>query len=369
MKNIDIHQLQPGMVIVQVTQQNGPIKIKKSGLVTSQHMVQGLIEMGIQQVEIDPDQTVELEVDAPEIKKSAMQKMLTDSTSLDNRANNDISNQFHRSLFLPTVQELPSAWQFYAKRYLLLAFIAIGGIGFGWSIASYQNISDYFVSSSKEQQPVEAGASTTLVKKDIELQPAEQQQSVETLAENTASQSAAQQQVAELTKQVQNLTQAIQKQQDTQQALNDENIPTNEANSSTRSELASTVNPSVEQQAQQSGPIPEELVNRFNQALSEVTEQSQQLDANTDKSEGYSVDKLPNVDQLPAWVMTELPSMAFSAHMYASNSEERWVRVNGMRLQEGDMIENKVRILAIEPQRIILHYSGHEFSMEALTDW
>ena len=53
--------LLPGMVIVQVTKQNGPVKIRKSGLVTSTDMIQGLIEMGIQEVQIDPTQTVEIE--------------------------------------------------------------------------------------------------------------------------------------------------------------------------------------------------------------------------------------------------------------------------------------------------------------------
>ena len=56
-KPLDIQALQPGMVIVRVIAQNGPVKIKKSGLVTSKDMVQGLIEMGILQVEIDTDQT------------------------------------------------------------------------------------------------------------------------------------------------------------------------------------------------------------------------------------------------------------------------------------------------------------------------
>ena len=50
-KTLDIQDLLPGMVIIRVVKQNGPIKIKKSGLVTSLDMVQGLIEMGIQQVE------------------------------------------------------------------------------------------------------------------------------------------------------------------------------------------------------------------------------------------------------------------------------------------------------------------------------
>ncbi|MEC8788286.1 MAG: DUF3391 domain-containing protein, partial [Pseudomonadota bacterium] len=57
---VAIENLVPGMVIVQITKQNGPVKIRKSGLVTSDAMVQGLSEMGVQEVEIDPEQTVEI---------------------------------------------------------------------------------------------------------------------------------------------------------------------------------------------------------------------------------------------------------------------------------------------------------------------
>ena len=44
---VAIDHLKPGMVIVQITKQNGPVKIRKSGLVTSDAMVQGLSEMGV----------------------------------------------------------------------------------------------------------------------------------------------------------------------------------------------------------------------------------------------------------------------------------------------------------------------------------
>ena len=56
-----IAELKPGMVIVRITEQNGPVKIRKSGLVTSDAMVTGLAEMGVLEVEVDPAQTVEIE--------------------------------------------------------------------------------------------------------------------------------------------------------------------------------------------------------------------------------------------------------------------------------------------------------------------
>ena len=102
LRQLDIHDLKPGMVIVRITEQNGPVRIKKSGLVTSQDMVQGLIEMGIQQVEIDPDQTVELnaEVTVLNIKKSATLRMLESNKVTHTQIDDGLSEQFHRSLFL-----------------------------------------------------------------------------------------------------------------------------------------------------------------------------------------------------------------------------------------------------------------------------
>ena len=82
-----------------------------------------------------------------------------------------------------------------------------------------------------------------------------------------------------------------------------------------------------------------------------------------------SSEDVPRVDQLPAWIMNRLPSMAFSAHMYASIDSERWVRVNGTRMVEGDKIDGIIEIVRIEPQHVILNYSGQTFSMAALTDW
>ena len=151
LRQIDIQNLKPGMVIVQITEQNGPVKIKKSGLVTSQDMVQGLIEMGIQQVEIDSDQTVEVEVEAPKIKKSATHRMLESNKVTHTRIDDGLSDQFHRSLFLPSVQGIPSAWQFYTKRYSLAAFIALGGLGFGWTLANYQQILAYLAHRLRHQ--------------------------------------------------------------------------------------------------------------------------------------------------------------------------------------------------------------------------
>ena len=102
---VAIENLMPGMVIVQITKQNGPVKIRKSGLVTSDAMVQGLSEMGVQEVEIDPEQTVEI---APAVHhRTQTQALLRGEHDTTAKFDKSLNEQFNRSLFLPTVEGLP----------------------------------------------------------------------------------------------------------------------------------------------------------------------------------------------------------------------------------------------------------------------
>jgi general secretion pathway protein B len=78
---------------------------------------------------------------------------------------------------------------------------------------------------------------------------------------------------------------------------------------------------------------------------------------------------LPRIDQLSPALLTQMPAMSFSAHMYASNPRDRWVRVNSQRLGEGDVIANNVVLKRIESEKVVLEYKGQEFTMNALSDW
>ena len=143
---ISIEQLQPGMVILRVSQQNGPVTIQKSGLVSSPEMVQGLIEMGVQQVEIDPSQTVQIapsghvisdasqQTPAPPSRTAQLSRKSTPTQALmrgqfDSKvdsSNNAISEQFSRSLLLPSAQNLPSIWKYYAKPIGIVTLLLVG---------------------------------------------------------------------------------------------------------------------------------------------------------------------------------------------------------------------------------------------------
>lgn len=327
------------MVIVRITEQNGPVRIKKSGLVTSQDMVQGLIEMGIQQVEIDPDQTVELnaEVTVLNIKKSATLRMLESNKVTHTQIDDGLSEQFHRSLFLPSVQDIPSAWQFYIKRYVLAAFITLGGLSLGWSLANFQEIltllSPYVDKPATiASVPVQAAIASAPEQLDNKSE-----QSVK--VDNPQDANSA----------------GIINAGGQQVSGTDDNT-----NNSEPSDVERIITPVPEPQ------ISADVLARFRKAITEVADSPVTQPPVQSIS---SIDDVPRIDQLPAWVMNRLPSMAFSAHMYASIESERWVRVNGTRMGEGDKIDGMIEIVGIEPQHVILNYSGQMFSMAALTDW
>ena len=336
-KQISIQQLKPGMVIIGITQQNGPVKIRKSGLVTSPEMVQGLAEMGVLQLEIDPQQTVELDVAPADIKPSATQQLLSQQGKEQQQLDHSLSEQFNRSLFLPSVQDIPSAWQHYMRQGLTALTVSLAGVLIGFTIAKapqWFNTEVKLVQKEQPQQPV------VETEPEATPEPAPVQQVAMDNSDQTGSQVEAQPESTEVV----------------------QNTPV-----SNEPEVLGTVVTPETTPTLDTSAISPELLQKFQQAVSEIKpeeptdfEQEQQI---ADSGE------VLRVDQLPAWVLTELPSMSFSAHMYASAAQQRWVRVNGIEMGEGDWIDNKVRIESIEPQKVIMNYKGHEFSMRALTDW
>ena len=344
----------PGMVIVQITKQNGPHKIRKSGLVSSQAMIQGLIEMGIQEVQIDPSQTVELESPQPSHQSTTLQLLQTSSAQLY-QTEGQVHEQFKRNLFLPSVQEIPSAWHFYARRYGLLLLLLAGGFGLGFSAARLPAMLST-VPALLAQTPVVQVTQSTEV-----LQQTDKQ-SVDSSATQSVTETASSADI-KLEAEVQAV--AVSSQQ----------------NVAREEQQQSSTQPQT-QVASEASPLSAELVKRFENVIKQMDreDESQAQSANQFGEEPDSsvsaaapgasaTTQLPRIDQLPAWILTSLPGMAFSAHMYSSDPSLSWVRVNGSSMVEGDMIDGKVTIMHIAPQHVVLSFQGREFTMQAMTDW
>lgn len=332
---VAIAQLKPGMVILSITQQNGPVKIRKSGLVTSDAMVQGLMEMGVQEVEIDPEQTVEI---APTTQhRTQTQALLRGDRDTNAQIDNTLSEQFNRSLFLPTVQGLPSVWKRYGKDAAVYAVLIVGGLCIGYTTAT----------SSQWLRAFEPIPATRIVQTTPpSVAPNPTTSVAQLLPEQTLS--------PEVSTQA---SQPVEQNEATTEALQ-------QAVSSSAQDEGRIINTQDEDDVQ----VSPELLARFNAAI-EALDTPSTSEPQTLAPEVNVHNELPRVDQLPVRLMTRLPTMNFSAHMYASRPSDRWVRVNGAQAVEGDWIDGKVQIVNIEAQKVVLSFENTLFTMAALTDW
>lgn len=349
---LNIDALTPGMVIVKITQQNGPIKIRKSGLVTSMEMVTGLAEMGVQQVEIDPAQTVEIE--RPKIQKSQTQELLESDRVGAHGADAAVSDQFNRSLFLPSVQALPSRWQYYATPILQGLLVVLLGLALGWGAAMAPTLIAKLNTSAPQ-------ASLPAALPDVTVTGAGKANQNEKVTANKAPITQGSTASSTVVQEASNEQTARQAQQ-VESALNASVIDSGKVENNSP-QVTPTIEPNVD--AEPEPRISSDLLKRFEKAITELDKEPEQpFESTQTKSEDT-----PRIDQLPAWVLTQLPPMVFSTHMYASSAQDRWVKVNGKSLHEGDIIAEKVRIVHIEPQNVILNYQGQTFSMSALSEW
>lgn len=407
---VAIENLMPGMVIVQITKQNGPVKIRKSGLVTSDAMVQGLSEMGVQEVEIDPEQTVEI---APVVHhRTQTQALLRGEHDTTAKFDKSLNEQFNRSLFLPTVEGLPSAWKLYTKQAALFAVVILGGVCIGFTAATVERWWPMFTAQSvasvttpeRPDSPVgtDGGASESTLDSDgapgpstnsnkpaspNALQSGQDIGSSTVASTNSGNVAAAQQgtQANDSKQPVENLsavsgtnssatdTQASYSNDVSQRSGADSNNDS-ARNSSTNSRQTASSDEYEgkvlnEESSQSDVSVSPELMARFNAAVAALDSKAEDGAPAEEQTRVTVKDELPRVDQLPVRLLTRLPTMNFSAHMYASRPADRWVRVNGRQIGEGDWIADRVQIVNIEAQRVVLSFEDELFTMAALTDW
>lgn len=349
---ISIDELQPGMMIVKIEEQNGPVKLRKSGIVKSEDMVKGLKEMGVLTLIIDWGNSLELD-DTPTLTTPTNTVVQTNTRQLFNDQeqsyNNAISDQFNRSLFLPSLQALPSqfsVWSRYAIQYIGVSVIGLG-IGFGLEQLWNQHLDDTNIANTVITTPP---PSSTEPLTPIKTPDAEKS------------------------------TIAIASPEPTDMATDIE-----ENNGPTDVDDVDDIDNGtlVTQRADDNISTSPIIAAKVNEALAQLggLETLTQTIADDAKSESVSrrpeerettvevVDNIPRVSELPERILVQLPAMVFSAHMYSSDEQERWVRVNNRRLQEGDSIDKNVSIIKIEPQFVVLSFSDTQFKMNALTDW
>ena len=361
---LSIDELKPGMMIVQIEQQNGPVKLRKSGLVKSYDMVNGLKEMGVLSLIIDWENSLEIDTSSTSVTPTNT-VVQTNTRQLFNdeeqSVNNAMSDQFNRSLFLPSLQALPSqfsVWSRYAIQY-----IGVSLIGLGIGVGSALLLSPPIESSNTDMSSV-----TTSSSEQIQINPKPEIAFNEAVTNVLADEAQAIEQVEPIEQVEQAETIILQETNEPNNMFDVDDIDSGtlvtqrtDDNISTSPIIAAKVNEALAQlggleeltQAMSDEPIMQPINNRPSERETTVE----------------VVDNTPRVSELPERILVQLPAMVFSAHMFSSNDEDRWVRVNNRRLQEGGSIDNNVTIIKIEPQFVVLSFRGTQFRMNALTDW
>jgi general secretion pathway protein B len=77
----------------------------------------------------------------------------------------------------------------------------------------------------------------------------------------------------------------------------------------------------------------------------------------------------PDITSLDVQLQRRIPPLRFEAHVYATAASQRWVKVNGKTLQEGQWVTADIRIKEITPQYVLLEWGSQLFSMPALSAW
>ncbi|AEP29118.1 general secretion pathway protein GspB [Brumicola nitratireducens] len=392
-KVINVKDLQPGMLVSKVISQHGPVKIRKIGMIRSPEMIKGLTEMGVTEVEVDLSQSFGLQdADEAEISIEPLEKeaKLTPTQQLlqnerqSARTSNDTSKQYNRSLFMPSMDSLPSSWDLYGKNIALLLLLVIGGVCVGWNIASIpkwlslSKSKDYVVidyqpaySARKREELTVGENSSKNTDGPNNLASTEQEKNAKGSTEKVSPGKETSKQNPQAVDSANNFTseQANQPSKEEVEPLVLGYQPKDEAQQEALDRVVESQSETISNEAEETqtdARISAALLNKINKAIADLDNDTN-LDSGNQQATNY--DDLPRIDQLSIAIQTQLPSMAFSAHMYSSDRDGRWVRVNGRRLVEGDFIAEGLQLVNIEPQKVILSFKDEIFTMNALSDW
>jgi general secretion pathway protein B len=386
LKLFKVADLQPGMLVSKVISQHGPVKIRKVGMLRSLDMIKGLSNMGVTEVEVDLSQSlglldatsIEVEVEAEEaVTKLTPTQQLLQNERRSAKVNNEGSPQYHRSLFMPSTDTLPSSWDLYGKNLSLLLLLVIGGVCVGWNIASipqwlalYKHkdyvVIDYQpVNTPRKSQGVSSGDDNRTATMNEQINNASNE-------EATVLKSNGDNDNVEGSSQIANSSPSEQTNEPVEQEaepivlgyLPSGNNSQQILDSITKKQAESAVIEPIRTQTEPN--VSAALLKKINKAIADLDNNADVAPANPMAS---SYDDLPRVDQLSVAIQTQIPAMAFSAHMYSSSRQQRWVRVNGRRLVEGDFIAQDLQLVNIEPQKVILSFKDEVFTMNALSDW
>lgn len=109
--------------------------------------------------------------------------------------------------------------------------------------------------------------------------------------------------------------------------------------------------------------VPQELKDKFQYALEAAKGSTRQAKVTEHAAPARDINTLDDTLQ------RQIAPLRFEAHVYATDPKQRWVKVNGKDLQEGQWITADIQLKEITPNYVLLQTGRQLFSMEALSEW
>lgn len=114
--------------------------------------------------------------------------------------------------------------------------------------------------------------------------------------------------------------------------------------------------------------VSDELRDKFSAAL-KATESFSSAMPGSASSGRQQAAPAKHISELDNATLRQIPPLRFDAHVYATSATQRWVKVNGKTLQEGQWVTADIRIREITQQYVLLELGNQLFSIAALSEW
>lgn len=121
------------------------------------------------------------------------------------------------------------------------------------------------------------------------------------------------------------------------------------------------------QEAEALAGVPDELKKAFEQAVEETAPKSDRIVSEVLSSTRGSARATP-VELLPEQLQNSLPRLRYQAHIYATDAQKRWIKLNNRELYEGDNM-GALQLVEITPEQAMFDFDGIEFTLQAMQDW
>nr|WP_269139943.1 general secretion pathway protein GspB [Psychrosphaera haliotis] len=116
--------------------------------------------------------------------------------------------------------------------------------------------------------------------------------------------------------------------------------------------------------------VSSDLQARFAEALAQTEVGTAKKTNNQQRSIQVEVDSsLVDINDLPDGDRAFIPELQYEMHIYSSDVNERWVRINNTTLYEGDRLTPYLRLAEIRQGIVIWESRERRFSQVALEDY